>query len=397
MTGPTVRVDVLVAGSMAIDTHCDYAPSKTSSDLILPQAATSNPASITQNLGGVATNVATALHFLGTSVHLCSAVGGDILGSSARSFLADRNIESGGIITIPHRRTAQYISINDSRKDLVLGMADMNIMEQSGDQFPTFYKKQMELCKPSWLVLDANWDVLTLTRWIEEARSVGAKIAFEPVSTAKSQRLFGTEIKLGTVTQQTSISLSTPNSLELAEMHDAASKAEMFESDEWWRCINALGMSNSGERSRLVHITSEKLVDRGIPQRSMQLLPYIPTLLVKLGSEGVLLTQLLNPKDRRLTDPEAAPHILARGRGNDTIIGGVYMRLFPPAEVVANGHIRSVNGVGDTFMGVIIAGLSRQDPKPVDELIDIAQRGAIMTLKHEKAVSPEIASLKALL
>ena len=369
----------------------------TSSDSILPQSATSNPARMTHNLGGVGANVAIALHLLGTSVRLFSVVGKDALGWSVRSFLADHKMASSGVLTIPDRRTAQYISINDSKKDLVLGMADMTIMEETGNQIGDLYKQQIAACKPLWLVLDANWNALSLGQWINEAKSVSAKIAFEPVSMVKSRRLFAREVKISTVIQGSPISLSTPNYLELAEMHDAASKAELFESEEWWRCIDALGMSSSGERSRLVHMTSENLVDRGIPQQSIRLLPFIPTLFVKLGSEGVLLTQLLRLGDTRLTDPEAAPHILTRGKGDDPFVGGVYMRLFPPAEVVPQVDIKSVNGVGDTFMGVIMAGLARPGPKPMDELIDVAQRGAVMTLKHDSAVSPEVASLKTLL
>jgi len=37
--------------------------------------------------------------------------------------------------------------------------------------------------------------------------------------------------------------------------------------------------------------------------------------------------------------------------------GGVYMRLFPPVEVVED--IVSVNGVGDTFLGVLVVGLAK--------------------------------------
>lgn len=68
------------------------------------------------------------------------------------------------------------------------------------------------------------------------------------------------------------------------------------------------------------------------------------------------------------------------------------MRLFPAAEVVQEEQIVSVNGVGDTFLGVVVAGLAKG--RRVEELIDGAQRAAVLTLKSGEAVSPEIAGLR---
>jgi pseudouridine-5'-phosphate glycosidase/pseudouridine kinase len=55
-----------------------------------------------------------------------------------------------------------------------------------------------------------------------------------------------------------------------------------------------------------------------------------------------------------------------------------------------------VNGVGDTFLGVLIAGLAKG--LMLDKrLINIAQRGAVMTLKSTKAVNPQLGKLSNLL
>jgi pseudouridine-5'-phosphate glycosidase/pseudouridine kinase len=51
-----------------------------------------------------------------------------------------------------------------------------------------------------------------------------------------------------------------------------------------------------------------------------------------------------------------------------------------------------VNGVGDTFLGVLVAGLAK-GLKLDERLVDIAQRGAIMTLRSREAVSPELGLL----
>lgn len=66
------------------------------------------------------------------------------------------------------------------------------------------------------------------------------------------------------------------------------------------------------------------------------------------------------------------------------------MRLFPAAEVVED--VVSVNGVGDTFLGVLVAGLA-SGFKLDEDLIHAAQRGAVMTLRSHQAVSPAIEGL----
>ena len=70
------------------------------------------------------------------------------------------------------------------------------------------------------------------------------------------------------------------------------------------------------------------------------------------------------------------------------------MGLFPPIQNVPRHRIVSVNGVGDTFLGVIVAGLAREKPKEVVELINIAQRASVLTLQSAEAVSPAIEELK---
>ena len=119
------------------------------------------------------------------------------------------------------------------------------------------------------------------------------------------------------------MSLATPNSIEIASMHNAASNADLFEREDWWQIIDAIGLSSSGSRDKLVSMTNATLVDEGIPQQSIKLLPYIPTLLTKLGSRGVLMTQLLGKDDARLRSRDSAPYVLGRSTGGNDIVGGV--------------------------------------------------------------------------
>jgi pseudouridine-5'-phosphate glycosidase/pseudouridine kinase len=176
-------------------------------------------------------------------------------------------------------------------------------------------------------------------------------------------------------------------------MYAAARDKGLFDSAGWWRIIDAMGMSSSGSRDRLVAMTSAALVDAGIPQQTIQLLPFLPCIITKLGARGALLTQLLRPGDARLTAPEYSPYILSRAPPTDDLIGGVYMRLFPPAAELADGAIISVNGAGDTLLGAVISGLASGQER-VENIMPLAQEASLLTLKSAGGVSQNLAQLR---
>lgn len=73
------------------------------------------------------------------------------------------------------------------------------------------------------------------------------------------------------------------------------------------------------------------------------------------------------------------------------------MRLFPAIEQVSSENVVSVNGVGDTFLGALIAGMAKkgQDSR-VEDFIGLAQRAAVLTLKSRESVSPGLGTLRIL-
>ena len=396
-SGP-YSTDVVVAGAVAIDLSCDPVHQNEPTNSLEPQIHTSNPAVIAQSLGGVGQNIATALHYLKVPVRLCSLIADDVVGAAALKMLADRGLSTMGIAKLRENLpTAQYIAFNNAHKELFMAMADMRIMETRAD-FEMVWRPHLSDCSPKWLVVDANWDERSLHEWLTAGKESGALVAYEPVSASKSKRLFASSLGSGNslgVTPYHNVNLATPNSLELASMHVAAREARLFDREDWWQTIDAMGLSSRGSHDQLVAITNKSLVDEGVPQQSIQLLPFIPSIVTKLGKKGVLLTQLLRPNDARLTSPASASYILSRANINNKLIGGVYMRLFPSVEHVSDSQIQNVNGVGDTFLGVLIAGLLKRDAREIDSLIDIAQKGSVMTLKSKEAVSPEISTLRS--
>lgn len=391
------NIEVLVAGSLAVDTLCDYTPLDPHGRHA-PLMHTSNPAVMTQSIGGVGYNVALAAHKAGASVNLVSAVADDLAGEMLLSAVGSSGLGATHIRKIPaaDARTAQYVAFNDKQKDLVMAMADMDILASPQIEAESFWQSVLSAQDPKWIVVDANWSPSALSNIFTAARFRSLPVAFEPVSMEKATRLFHRRVKAITaedVFPNHLISLATPNAMELSAMYDAARDGFFFDSDRWWSVINSFGMSNTGSRDKLVAVTGMKLVDQGVPQQSIQLLPYVPNIVTKLGSEGCLLTSLLSSADPRLSDPTHNPFIVARTtlEGPGTA-GGLYMRLFPPAEHVKSEDIVSVNGVGDTMLGVLLAGLVKG--RRLEDVIPFAQRAAVLTLKSPLAVSPEIEKFK---
>lgn len=403
-----IKADVLVAGSLAIDLFCDYTPFGSELAQVAPVPHTSNPAVIGQSLGGVGHNVAVAASYVGSEVLFCSVVADDLSGRAALSSLEKEGLSNVGIQVLPAvsgTRTAQYVAINDAKKDLLVAMADMGIVELPEHQldFDGFWEPLIERTKPRWVVVDANWRPEVLAKWTALARKYGARVAFEPVSTAKSRRLFGRDasgadaaIGPAQTVPNNAISMACPNKLELSTMYMAAREALLFDSPSWWSIIDAMGLSPTGSRERLVMATSAKLVDEGLPQQSIQLLPFIPCIITKLGADGALLTQLLPSNDPRLTDPESAPYILSRASAGEVQFGGVYMRLFPPAAKLTPEEVVSVNGAGDTLLGVMVAGLAKSaSPARVEDILPVAQEASRRTLMSAGGVSMDLVGLRA--
>lgn len=403
---PVTKADVLVAGSLAVDFSCDFAPLESHGKDISPSMHTSNPAVIGQSLGGVGHNVALASHYVGSSTVFCSAVADDLSGKAALAALTEEGLSTEGVQTLAPSRgvgTAQYVSVNDAKKDLVVAMADMRIMElpASDLEFESKWAPLMEKTRPKWVVVDANWSPEVLAKWLASARQIDARVAFEPVSTAKAVRIFARKgddravIGPADTVPNHQLNLATPNGLELMSLYQAARANGLFDSPGWWQVIDGLRLSGSGSRDRLESVTSAALVNQGIPQQNMQLLPFIPTIVTTLGRDGVLITQLLRPGDPRLGSPDAAPYIVSRADESNTLVGGVYMRLFPPETVLAEDAIVGVNGAGDTLLGVLVTGLAAG--RALEDVIKIGQQASLRTLQSSRSVSPDIRDLAKLL
>lgn len=103
-----------------------------------------------------------------------------------------------------------------------------------------------------------------------------------------------------------------------------------------WEVIDALGIPSAGVGLKLQHLTTKALVDQGIPQITIQLLPFAPVVFTNLEDGGVLSTMLLAPDADKLTNPAHTPYVLARSNNGTDFVGGVYMRLFKDRQAVVD-------------------------------------------------------------
>lgn len=191
---PQQKVDILVAGAVAVDVSCNYKPFDKAADT-QPLIHTSNPASITETTGGVGFNVATAAQYASktNSVQLCSFIATDTAGQLALSTMNEFGLRNDGITTLAadaNTKTAKYVAFNTTGNDLFVAMADMDILGGARDDFQLQWQGKIDAAKPKWVVVDANWHPSAFKQWVTAASAAGAKVAFEPVSTAKAQVVF---------------------------------------------------------------------------------------------------------------------------------------------------------------------------------------------------------------
>jgi pseudouridylate synthase / pseudouridine kinase len=394
------QVDLLVAGAVANDSMCDYDPQNQPAS-IEPVLKTSNPAKITQSIGGVGRNVATAASYAGVKVGLATAVADDIAGTALMERLKSDGLNTQHVRTLKTTdgaSTPSYVAVNDVNKDLVLAMADMSILTRPELESKVYWQDCLASSKPKWVVADANWSPTILASILGAAKSHNIPTAFEPVSTAKAVRLFNPTspaITANDALPDHVLKLAAPNAMELTAMYMAAREQRYFDSEGWWKAVDSFGLSDSGSREKLTSVTNLALVEQGIPQQALQLLPYIPNLVIKLGPDGCLVVQVLQSNDPRLRSSDSAQYVIGRSFNEDAAVGGVYMRMFPASEQVKQTDIVSVNGIGDTMLGVVMACLVKG--WTLEQAIPISQEAAVLSLKSAEAVSPNIREMQSLI
>lgn len=168
----------------------------------------------------------------------------------------------------------------------------------------------------------------------------------------------------------------------------------MFDSSSlWFYIIDALNLDFNWREvlvPKISRAAGVDLVADGTMQKAVMLLPFVPRIWLKMGEKGVVTLGLVKDLEARRKEVEAvegavqAIHEIRDERLTKFGIRGLQAVYYPPAEKLADGEVVSVNGAGDTFLGVLVAGLVKG--RGVPESVMRAQRAAVRTLKSKESV-----------
>ena len=191
-----------------------------------------------------------------------------------------------------------------------------------------------------------------------------------------------------------------------------AGKQELTSQSHWWKVVDdmAIGSEFRMDLQQIARLdacmhdrakgTLSFLVDKGIAQMALHLLPFFQHLIIKCGDRGVITVF-------RIAGEEASSSpwmhertnvhkrcVVAKGRGG----ASVTVLKHYPALVVPSESIVNVTGAGDSFVGTVLATLVHdpavfQHPESLDGLFSHAQKAAVLTLQSPLAVSPLLSSL----
>jgi pseudouridine-5'-phosphate glycosidase/pseudouridine kinase len=195
-----------------------------------------------------------------------------------------------------------------------------------------------------------------------------------------------------------------------------ASRAEpldLMSHDIWWRVIDDFAISHQF-RADLEHLAKQNVsdedlskgtlsfvIDDGIAQMAVNLLPFFQHLVIKCGELGIIVAMRV-PRQDIATSQWAQEHsnlfrrrIVAHGKSPREI---VVLQHIPPLSLPKE-CVLSVTGAGDTLVGSILASLllratnTFSHPSLLDDVMHAGQQAAVLTLQSDHAVSPFLASM----
>jgi pseudouridine kinase len=148
---------------------------------------TSNPAEGSRSFGGVARNVAENLARLGAATSLVTILGDDESGRAILRHMRDLAVDTSQVLISGEKRTAEYAALLSPGSDLVVGIADMDILDLlTVDHVERVWS---HLAATSWLFADCNLPGDVITTLISRRHSARFRLAVDAVSTLKVKRL----------------------------------------------------------------------------------------------------------------------------------------------------------------------------------------------------------------
>jgi pseudouridine kinase len=172
-------------------------------------AATSNPGVVSTSFGGVGRNIASNLARLGADVLFVTAVGNDAQGQALLKATRDSGVDVSGCLGV-NGNTGTYCAVLDQHGELVTAVSDMAVLEALTPD--VVEKNAPNISSARYVVADCNLRSDTLAAL---AAVAGTKLIVEPVSVAKSNRLWE-------LLQTTSVFAATPNMAQARHRFDTS-------------------------------------------------------------------------------------------------------------------------------------------------------------------------------
>ncbi|THH34045.1 hypothetical protein EUX98_g143 [Antrodiella citrinella] len=365
------------------------------------------PGAVHMSLGGVGRNMAEAAHRTLTAssepyTHetvLVSAVGQDSFGRLLTEESKQIGMRTDGFLATPGSRTAVCNMSIDEDGGLIGGVADMDIIQSLET---TAVLESLTRYNPVLVALDGNLSEDTLTSVVAFCNNRNTPVFFEPTSVAKSVRILPA-VSTSKITRPP-IAFASPNLLELAHMYNAAGSdpLELTQRTSWWEAIDSMNLGSNfrleleqlSRRNASDHDPSRGtlsfLLERGIAQMGIHLLPFIQHLMIKCGDLGVVVIF-------RVTAPSAwsneqtnihARQVLVKGQTG----GHLVLKHFPAIPLKVEDVV-NVTGAGDSLVGSMLSSLLQnpsafKDPLTLSQLVAHGQEAAVKTLQSSLAVSP---------
>jgi pseudouridine-5'-phosphate glycosidase/pseudouridine kinase len=142
------------------------------------------------------------------------------------------------------------------------------------------------------------------------------------------------------------------------------------------------------------------LVENGVAQMAINLLPFFHHLVIKCGDLGVVVVMQLTGDDAAQSSwsTESTNHHARYVVSHSSTSGDIVVLQHFPALRLPSDALVNTTGAGDSLVGALLASLV-QSPKAfhaaesLQHTIDIAQQAALLSLQSPYAVSPLLSSL----
>ncbi|KAF5374860.1 hypothetical protein D9758_000324 [Tetrapyrgos nigripes] len=403
-TQKTQSTELIVLGAAAVDISASGA--ELSDENLLVHSTI--PGRVSVSLGGVARNIAEAASRVlsNESVLLVSPIGNDSFGKLVSEETRKLGLRNDGFIVQDDCRTSTCNMILDAHGNLLTGIADMGITE-SLDVSKTLESIQNK--KPAVIAFDGNLSAVSLAKLVKKCKEEGIKVLFEPTSLMKSARILQS---VESTMSGTGIDFITPNLLELTRIYQDAREGplELFSHSNWWKTLDNFSIG-AQFRTDLEHLsrmnasiadssrgTLSFLVEQGVAQQAINLLPLFQHIIIKCGEKGVVVVMRVSESTsptsgwlREVSNVQGRC-IVSQGSSSERVV----ICHSPPLPIE---RVVNVTGAGDSFVGALLASLVKQplaftqNPESLAGVVTLAQQAAILTLGSTLAVSPELSKM----